>query len=342
MPGNLAIRECDAAGRAVWNAFVASCPDSNLSHRYEWKEICERAYGLRGVYLAAEAGGEIVAVFPAVRMPGFGPGRAVSVPFTTYGGMLAREGLDLERLLRGFLERLAREGMREVEVRTLLPDEGQAREVTMLLDLPGEEEALWASVGPKVRNQVRKAERSGVTARRGRDLVGELHTVYAENMGRLGTPAHPRRFFQACLDAFGEDADVLAAEAEGRVVGAMFLIRHAAVFSVPWASTIQQYNHLNPNMLMYWAALLRAVELGCGVFDFGRSSRDSGTHRFKKQWGAAPRALEYRTYVAGALAERSSLDIYRSPVARLVKEAWRRLPGWAQAACGPSIRKRMP
>lgn len=344
MTDTIAIRECFAADRAAWNVFVASCPDSNLSHRFEWKAICEQAYGLRGVYLAAEAGGEIVAVFPAVRMPGSGPGRAVSVPFTAYGGMLALEGLDLDRLQRDFLERLAREGLREVEVRTLLagPGPDTAREVTMVLDLPGDEAALWAAVGPKVRNQVRKAEKSGVSPRRGGDLAGALSMVYAENMGRLGTPAHPRRFFDACLDAFGPDAEVLAVEAEGRVVGAMLQVRHGSVLSVPWASTLARFNLMNPNMLMYWAALRRALELGCAAFDFGRSTVDSGTHRFKKQWGASPRGLAYRTFVDGALVERSSLDAYRSPAARLVKEVWRRLPSWVQAAWGPVLRRRMP
>ena len=40
-------------------------------------------------------------------------------------------------------------------------------------------------------------------------------------------------------------------------------------------------------MLMFFHLLARAIERGQDMFDFGRSSRDSGTYRFKQQWVAA-------------------------------------------------------
>ena len=39
-------------------------------------------------------------------------------------------------------------------------------------------------------------------------------------------------------------------------------------------------------MLLYWEVLKLAIDRHYRVFDFGRSSRDSGTFRFKQQWGA--------------------------------------------------------
>jgi lipid II:glycine glycyltransferase (peptidoglycan interpeptide bridge formation enzyme) len=39
-------------------------------------------------------------------------------------------------------------------------------------------------------------------------------------------------------------------------------------------------------MLLYWEALKLAIATGDKLFDFGRCTIDSGTYRFKNQWGA--------------------------------------------------------
>ena len=41
-------------------------------------------------------------------------------------------------------------------------------------------------------------------------------------------------------------------------------------------------------MWMYRMILKRAIDLGYGYFDFGRSTTDANTYKFKKQWGAQP------------------------------------------------------
>src|SRR5690625_7913266 len=71
-------------------------------------------------------------------------------------------------------------------------------------------------------------------------------------------------------------------------VSAGFLVGHNKVLEIPWASTIKSANAMDTNMWMYRQLLDYAVENGYRFFDFGRSSRDAGTYRFKKQWGAQP------------------------------------------------------
>ena len=69
------------------------------------------------------------------------------------------------------------------------------------------------------------------------------------------------------------------------------------VTEVPSASSLRSHNATNANMLMYWHLLQRAISRGQQVFDFGRSSRDSNTFRFKKQWGAQPEPAAWQYYV---------------------------------------------
>ena len=50
-------------------------------------------------------------------------------------------------------------------------------------------------------------------------------------------------------------------------------------------------------MLMYWQLLCRSIERGQKTFDFGRSSQESNTFRFKKQWGAEGQPAVWQYYV---------------------------------------------
>jgi len=54
---------------------------------------------------------------------------------------------------------------------------------------------------------------------------------------------------------------------------------------VLWASSYREYFSLCPNNLLYWEMIRWGCEQGYRRFDFGRSSPQSGTYHFKKQWG---------------------------------------------------------
>ena len=75
---------------------------------------------------------------------------------------------------------------------------------------------------------------------------------------------------------------------EGKPASAAFLIQNSNMMEIPWASTIRDYNRFNLNMVLYWEVLKLSCEQGCDAFDFGRSTIDATTYKFKKQWGAQP------------------------------------------------------
>jgi hypothetical protein len=79
-----------------------------------------------------------------------------------------------------------------------------------------------------------------------------------------------------------------------------------------------------------------ACDQGYEFFDFGRSTPDEGTYKFKQQWGAAPRPL-YWYYVgrqegqAGEQSQRIRL--------RLAVRYWKKLPVSLTRVFGPMLRK---
>jgi hypothetical protein len=102
---------------------------------------------------------------------------------------------------------------------------------------------------------------------------------------------------------------------------------------VPWAGADWRYRKLNANMLLYWTMLSDACRRGSGTFDFGRSTVDAGTYKFKLQWGSRVVPLAWRYVLAGG----QSMPELRSDSAkyRLFVDAWTRLPVGLARALGP-------
>ena len=123
-------------------------------------------------------------------------------------------------------------------------------------------------------------------------------------------------------------------------MGGAFLIGHGDTMEIPWASTLRDTNPLGINMLMYWSVLCRAIERGYGFFDFGRSTIDAGTYRFKQQWGAVPVSHHWHYW----LPEGRALPALNpgNPKFRLMIAAWKRLPVPVTRWLGPMIVRNIP
>jgi hypothetical protein len=90
---------------------------------------------------------------------------------------------------------------------------------------------------------------------------------------------------------------------------------------------------------MYQQLLSRAIHRGSQVFDFGRSSEDSGTYRFKAQWGAQPHPAVWQYYVRKGSAEDMRPD---SGSKRRLVEVWKKLPVPLTRILGPHIVRGIP
>jgi len=346
MAADFEIVECDDNDAGAWDAFVSGA-SGTYCHAFAWKGVLEKAYRLRTHYLSIREGGEWAGVLPVALTPGLlpwsSPG-AVSVPYCNYGGLLVAEGSDPVAARDAALSFLRDRGINRLEVRNMGPaaDGSSSEEVTLMLDLPEAGDFALEQIDGKARNQVRKAEREGLDVRWGREQGPALYDIYAQNMGRLGTPVHARAFINEILACFGEQADVLTVRFQGRAVAAMLVLKFGDTWVDPIASSLAEFKALNANMLMYWEALRRATQAGAKRFDFGRSRRNSGTHKFKQQWGAAEIPLNYHSYLNGEPVSAVSTDLYRSRRAVMFAKAWSILPGAVQNSLGPKIRRCIP
>jgi FemAB-related protein (PEP-CTERM system-associated) len=159
-------------------------------------------------------------------------------------------------------------------------------------------------------------------------------------MRDLGTPVYPRRFFAEVMTAFPDRTRLIVIRLQNQPVAAALTFTTRGRVEVPWASSIRSYNALCPNHLMYWHAIERAVDSGCQLFDFGRSTPGEGTFRFKEQWGAQPVALFWEYWLA--LGESVPNQTPANPKFQLAIEGWKRLPLWLANAAGPILVRGIP
>jgi FemAB-related protein (PEP-CTERM system-associated) len=212
--------------------------------------------------------------------------------------------------------------------------------VTMELELPDSHEALWKAFDAKLRNQVRKGEKSSFRVLWGHEHVEPFHRVMLENMRDLGTPMLGVDYYRAVLAAFGERANVLVLMDGDVPVGGMFVIEHGDTVADPWASSPRRFLARCPNQVLYWEAVKRGIARGFRRFDFGRSQWNSGTFRFKEQWLAKPVPLFYQ-YVLGTVRKAPTLEDQEHSFALAVK-LWQRLPVPVAGVLGRHVRRLFP
>jgi len=328
----------------AWDAFATGQAGFTHFHRFRWRAVMERVFGHECVYLAArDSDGELVGVLPLVRVRSVVFGHyLVSMPFLNYGGPLGTDA-GIQALIAEAVEFARRDGVKLLELRSNIPLPVSLpvshRKITVLLDLPGNAEALLKRFGAKLRSQIRRPQKEGVTVVFGREQVEPFFTVFARHMRDLGTPTQSLAFFREIADQFPEDCWFACAYLDGQPVAGGCGFRFGDTFEMTWASSLREFNRESPNMLLYWACMERAISEGVRCFNFGRCTPGSGTHRFKMQWGGREQPLWWYGIGASSDAKTPSPD---DSAFRWGPRIWRRLPASIATAFGPSIVRYIP
>lgn len=340
------IEEMGDTDSSLWDNYVNAHPQASLYHLYCWRRIIAQSFGHPSFYLAARAAdGTIHGVLPLLRLTSrlFGD-FAVSVPFFNYGGPLADNAAIAAQLMTRAAAIANQHNLDHLEIRathTLNAWPARTDKVSMIRALPDSAAALDDEIGSKVRAQIKRAQQEHTEINYGHlDLLDDFYRIFAINMRDLGTPVYSKQFFRNILTALPDQSHLVVVRLDGKPVAAAFLLGYRDMMEIPWASTLRSANSSNMNMLLYRAVLGFCIERGYRFFDFGRSSQDSGTFKFKKQWGAIP-VQHYWHYWLSSGGELPALKP-DSPKFRLLVACWKKLPVVVANLLGPRIVKNLP
>jgi FemAB-related protein (PEP-CTERM system-associated) len=319
----------DAATAAHWDAFVMSCPKATFFHRSGWQNIVRDVFRHDTYFLYAESEGEIQGVLALGHVNSWLFGNALtSLPFAVYGGVAAvsnqaADALELEA--QAIAKRL---DVEHLEFRNVSPRHTdwptQDLYVTFRKELFAEEEANMLAIPRKQRAMVRKGIKNGLVGEID-DTVDRFFALFADNVHRHGTPAMPKKYFQALQAQFGADCEILTVVApNGKALSSVLSFYFRDEVLPYYAGDDESARDFAANDFKYWDLMRRACARGIKVFDYGRSKQGTGPYAFKKNWGFEPTPLhyEYCLYKREAIPQNNP----NNAKYKLMINTWRRMP----------------
>ena len=334
----LSVQDTDAAAR--WDAFVLACPQATFFHRAGWQKIIGEVFRHTTYFLYAERDGQIEGVLPLAQVKSFLFGHSlVGLPFTVYGGVAASNDAAADALETEAQAIAQQLGVEHLELRNVQRRHQdwplQDLYVTFRKEILPDIEANMLAIPRKQRAMVRKGLKNNLRSELDPG-VDRFFALFAGNVHRHGTPAMPKRWFQALRDEFGADCEVLTVvSASGQPLSSVLSFYFRDEVLPYYAGDAEAARDLAANDFKYWELLRRSCERGLKRFDFGRSKQGTGPYAFKKNWGfeATPLQYEYRLYKRDAVPQNNP----NNAKYQMLIKTWRRLPLGLANWLGPFV-----
>ena len=319
----------DQAATARWDAFVLDFPQATFFHRAGWQKILGDVFRHPTYFLYAERDGRIEGVLPLAQVKSLLFGNSlVGLPFAVYGGVAASNdaaAAALEVEAQNIAQGLGVEHLELRNVQRRHPDWPlQDLYVAFRKPILPEVQANMLAIPRKQRAMIRKGIKNGLRSEIDPG-VERFFALFADNVHRHGTPAMPKRWFQALRDEFGADCEVLTVvSAEGRPLSSVMSFYFRDEVLPYYAGDDEAARDLAANDFKYWELMRLACGRGLKVFDYGRSKQGTGPYAFKKNWGFEPTPLhyEYCLYKRDAVPQNNPSNASY----RLLINTWRRMP----------------
>lgn len=329
-----------------WDRYVESVEPESLYHRWVWREVIEESFGHRAYYLAAAADGAICGVLPLVQVRSrlFG-NSLVSIPFFSYGGVLANTEEARDALLAR-AEDLGRElGVGHIELRQswVLPTSWakHSHKIIMQVELPRTVDEYWRRLTPGRRKRIRYLRKHQFTDEwGGMEAVPIFYKIFAANMRNLGTPVYPLEFFEQQIRRLPDNIRIMILRDGSQPVAAGFVTAHRKTLELPWAASLPESRKKEAPTMLYWTLIERAIEQGFRRLDLGRCSPGGGTYEFKRHWQPLERLLTWY-YWTPAGAPIRTLSSGNSKF-KLATAIWKRLPLAVANRLGPKLVRGIP
>ena len=330
----------DIATAKRWDAFVMACPEATFFHRAGWQKIVQDVFHHDTYFLYAESDEGVQGVLPLGHVNSWLFGNSLAgLPFAVYGGIAAANEQVAQALEHEAQQIARRLGVAHLEWRNINPRHAdwprQDLYVTFRKEILADDDANLLAIPRKQRAMVRKGIKNGLVSTIDSD-VARFFALYADNVRRHGTPALPKRYFQALQAEFGADCEVLTVSApDGRALSSVLSFYFRGEVLPYYAGYFEPARELAANDFKYWELMRRACARGLKVFDYGRSKLGTGSYAFKKNWGFEPTPLHYEY----CLYKRDDVPQNNPSNARykLLIAAWRRLPLAVANWLGPFV-----
>lgn len=269
-------------------------------------------------------------------------GELVSLPHFSYG--YVPEGWDSliddkqkEKVLE-IVRQLAATSGRRVHWRWPQEDKGLYPKVSAWLNIEKINGNLHGWTG-NLGRKIRRAQKIGfVVETGGINRLNDFYKAYEIRMHQLGSAALPLFFFRELILNYPDvslrsDCKVYVIYTSGgRIAGGAISLFYGDFCENTWFATLAEYQPLYPSYLLHAVMIHDAIQWGCRIYSFGRSTRGGGTHLFKQQWGTYDVELSWIKF-----PQRRGLELKNYP---FLLDIWKSVPLSLARKVNPLLSKR--
>ncbi len=317
---------------------------TNFYQSINWIRAIEGSYEFTPFFMAIIDNEKILNAIPLffIKSNFFGK-KFVSMPYGDYGGFLFSD-TKVEWIIKE-LENLAIKNhvdyleIRELDLKlenSLRTFEKNLTYLNFALNLKRSLEDIWKSFDKKVRNSIRKAEKSNVKVVEGssKDLT-EFYSLYLKTMKKLGSPPHSFKFFDNVFKYCSKNVKLLFAVYEGKKIAAsIFFLHNKKIYYWKNVSDLE-YLNLRPNDLILYKIIEWGQKKNYESLDLGKARMNSGGFLFKSRWGANTNEIKYYY----RLFKDVEIPDPEEEKYRFLGRLWKILPIFVIKKLGPIIRK---
>ncbi len=198
--------------------------------------------------------------------------------------------------------------------------------------LPETYDILLNSFKSKLRSQIKKGYKNGLNIEiNSKNAIIDFYDLYSKNLHRLGTPVNGISYFLKFKEIYPpQSISFFTVYKDNLVIGSSICFSFQEYFEVMWASTDTRFNKLNPNMVLYNEMMKYSISKKMKIFSFGRSDINSGSLKFKQQWGDTSSVPIFFNYAKPTKNIRSF---------KFLSKIWKLLPYKLSLFFGPILRK---
>jgi hypothetical protein len=161
-----------------------------------------------------------------------------------------------------------------------------------VIDLTQPEEHLWRGINRITRQNIRTAQKDGVSIREGLDCLDAAYGLVRDTFQRSRLPFMSYESFRRFVIGLGAHGNLLAAQHQGTVHSAVvFAFSDPCVYAVYGGNLARQ--HQGANKLIYWEAMTSFRKQGVSRFDFygarvdpPKGSKQESINALKQRFGA--------------------------------------------------------
>lgn len=296
-----------------WAELAESHPRASIFHTSPWLRALHRTYGYEPVaYTTSPPGARLEDGMVFCRIASWMTGRRlVSLPFSDHCEPLVKAPGQEQVFLAGLQEKLQRELLRYVEIRTTQPFDAptalfRSKYIYSLhqIDLEPDLATLFHRLHKSsTQRKIQRALKEGLEYQEGQSasLLSAFWDLLVLTRRRHQLPPQPASWFHNLIDCFGEDLKIRVAYQVKQPVAAILTLRHRETLVYKYGCSDARFNHLGGTHLLLWRSILEAKGAGLRIFDLGRSDADNpGLIAFKDRWGSARSTVTYWRFAASS------------------------------------------